>query len=131
MLSTVSPLNNVTNRAPFEATTTVNVPPAAVAAPCFLSLLAEASLLEEASSAKKAKMSHLPAPLQCAESLEGAPAMAIPLETSIRHKVASTSRKAALTSSTPAAASTCWAGTILISLATACAAQTRDYAIPA
>ena len=92
MLSTVSPLNNVTNRAPFEATTTVNVPPAAVAAPCFLSLLAEASLLEEASSAKKAKMSHLPAPLQCAESLEGAPAMAIPLETSIRHKVASTSR---------------------------------------
>merc|ERR1719424_2214941 len=37
-------------------------------------------------------MSHLPAPLQCAESLEGAPAMAIPLETSIRHKVATASR---------------------------------------
>ena len=92
MLSTASPLNNVTNRAPFEVATAINIPPAAPAAPCFLSLLAEASLLEEASSAKKAKTSHLPAPLQCAESLEGVPAMAIPLETAVRQKIATGSR---------------------------------------
>ena len=93
MLETASPLNNVTNRAPFEETP-ANLPPAALAAPpCFLSLLADASLLEEAASAKKAKVSPFPAPLQCADSLELGTVVAYPpLETTIRAKVTAVAR---------------------------------------